>query len=77
MQKYEINLKTYGYLADKMKELRDRPIEVQLVHLLLIGRQDEPLEELLCHPKILQDGGIGPQVNPEVSRGLLTRDYSM
>ena len=49
-----------------MKESCDHPIKVQFLHCLLIGWQNEPLEELLRNPEIFQDGGIGPQGNPRV-----------
>ncbi|GFY97551.1 hypothetical protein Acr_12g0000920 [Actinidia rufa] len=73
-KKYKLSLKTSNYLDDRVKEPRDHPVEVQFLHRLLIDRQNEPLKELLCHPRILQDRGIEPQINPCVCRGPLLWD---
>ena len=64
-----------------MKEFCDCPIKVHLIQLYLIGGQDEPLKELICHLWVLQDRAIGPQVNPGVSkvpfRGATTRPTTL
>ena len=47
MQKYEHNLEISNYLIEGVEEPCDRAVKVQLVHCLLVGGQNEPLEELL------------------------------
>ena len=60
MQKYDHNLKTRDYLTERMKEPQDRPVKIQLFHRLLIDGQNEPLEELFRHDKVLHEGSFEP-----------------
>ena len=60
LQKYEHNLEISNYLTEGVEEPCDFHVKVQFVYCLLIGRQDEPFQELFHLSWILHGGGFKP-----------------